>query len=254
MNQNNMNEEDVIDLAVLFRALLQKWWLIGICAFLGGVAALGMTMGFIAPKFQSQATLYILSKTTSVTSLADIQLGSALTADFEAIATSKPVIDGAIAQLAEQENKTFTREEISGMLEVSNTPGTRMLVIKATSTSPTDACIVANAIAGVTANQMAAIMKSDPPTTVEFAEAATEPVSPSKTKNTLMGILLGLVLSCGVIVVQSLLNDNIKSEEDVEKYLGLNTLVVVPVFRKPGTNKAQELKELKAGQSSEKAK
>lgn len=251
MNQN-IDNEDVIDLGALLHTLLRKWWIIGLCALIGGVLALGVTIGFVAPKYESQAMLYILSKTTSVTSLADIQLGTALTADFEVIATSKPVIDGAIEQLKTQENKTFTRKEISDMLTVSNHADTRMLLITTTSTSPTDACIVANAIAENTANQMAAIMKSDPPTTVESAEVSTAPVSPSKTKNTLMGALIGMFLVCGIIVVRYLLNDNIQSEEDIEKYLGLNTLVVVPIFRN-NANKQQELKEMKAGQSGEKA-
>ena len=123
-----------------------------------------------------------LNKTTSVTSLADIQIGSALTADFEVIATSKPVIDGAIETLKKEEGKTFTREQISKMLSITNKEDTRILVITATSENPQDASIVANAVAKNTATKMGEIMKSDPPTTVENAETPQEPISPSLKK------------------------------------------------------------------------
>ena len=44
------------------------------------------------------------------------------------------------------------------------------------------------------------------------------------SKNILLGLLAGLVLSAGVVVLMTVMNDTIKSEDDIEKYLGLSTL------------------------------
>ena len=199
--KENMYDEDTIDLLELARVLLKKWWLILLSAVFGGALALLVTITMINPQYQSNAMLYILSKTTTVTSLADLQLGSELTADFEVIAKSKPVLDSAIEKLKTESDKKFTRDELNQMLSVSNKSDTRILVISATSTDPTDASLVANAVAEATAEQMAYIMKSDEPTTVEKAEVESTPVSPSLKKNLLMGILAGMVLACGVLVV-----------------------------------------------------
>ena len=223
------DDEIEIDLGALFQCLLKKWWLIVICALIGAGLALGSTILLITPKYQSSAMLYILNKTTSVTSLADIQIGSALTADFEVIATSKPVIDGAIE-----------------MLSITNKEDTRILVITATSENPQDASIVANAVAKNTATKMGEIMKSDPPTTVENAETPQDPISPSLKKNTILGFLAGAVLVCAILVIQFLLNDNIKTEDDIEKYLGLSTLVAIPK-EKGKSRKKQEVRQLKEG-------
>lgn len=43
-----------------------------------------------------------------------------------------------------------------------------------------------------------------------------------------MGVLAGMILCAGVIVVRTIMDDTIKSEEDIEKYLGLSTLSVIP--------------------------
>ena len=39
-----------------------------------------------------------------------------------------------------------------------------------------------------------------------------------------------LVLILAILTMQTVMNDNIKTPEDVQNYLGLNTLVVVPDF------------------------
>ena len=244
MNNKEFDDEIEIDLLALFRVLLRKWWLIAICAVIGASAAIAVTILLITPQYQSKAMLYVLNKTTSVTSLADIQIGSELTKDFEVIAKSKPVIDGAIENIKKEEGKSFTREEIYGMLTVGNESGTRILVITATSENPQDACIVANAVAEATAAEMGVIMKSDPPTNVERAEVSQKPISPNLIKNTAIGFLLGALLVCAVLVIRFLMNDNIKTEEDIEKYLGLTTLVAIPYIRKKDRKK-QELKELR---------
>lgn len=157
--KENMYDEDTIDLLELARVLLKKWWLILLSAVFCGALALLVTITMINPQYQSNAMLYILSKTTTVTSLADLQLGSELTADFEVIAKSKPVLDNAIEKLKTESDKTFTRDDLNQMLSVSNKSDTRILVISATSTDPTDASLVANAVAEATAEQMAYIMK-----------------------------------------------------------------------------------------------
>lgn len=215
-------DEIEIDLGALLREALRRWWVFLITAAICGLLAL------ITPQYESQAMLYILSKTTSVTSFADFQISTELTADFEVIATSKPVIDGALERMEEEDGVTLTREDVEEMLEVSNAADTRILVITATDPDPSVACIVANAVAAETADQMAYIMKSDPPTTVEEAEVAEEPVSPSLMRNTALGVLIGILLVAVYVTIQYIRNDNIKNQEEVQRYLGLNTLAVIP--------------------------
>lgn len=231
MNEKYENDQIEIDLMALLHALAARWWVILICAVVCGAATLGITVGLITPKYESTSLLYILSKTTSITSMADLQIGGELAEDFLVIAKSKPVIDGAIERIKSEEGLEFTREEIEGMLTVGN-QATRILSISATSENPVNASIVSNAVAEETVQQMAEITKSDPPSIVERAEVEVRPVSPSVKKNTLMGVLIGILLSGAVLVIQFLLNDHIKTEEDVQKYLGLSTLAVIPMDKR----------------------
>ena len=251
MNKNQFLETDEmeIDLAELFRVLLRKWWLIAVTALLATAIAIGVTKIAITPKYQSQAMIYILTKTTSVTSMVDLQIGEAITGDFEIIATSKPVIDAAIEEIKRTENVTFTRKDIKEMLSITNEDDTRILMIRAIHENPEYACWVANAIADATSERMAEIMKSDPPTTVERAEVESVPVSPSLLKNAVIGFMLGAIAICGLLLVQFIMDDTIKTEDDIERYLGESTLVMIPNIK---SKKEKNLKD-KGAQRGKKA-
>ena len=96
MNENLIqNEEIEIDILELFHALFKKWWLILIGGLTGAFVMGTITQFLITPQYESSAMLYVINKTTTVTTMADIQIGSALSSDFAVIATSKPVIDTA---------------------------------------------------------------------------------------------------------------------------------------------------------------
>lgn len=248
MNNDQYMEETEIDLMELIYVMLRKWWLILIAALLGMTIAVGITKCAITPMYQSQAMIYVLTKTTSVTSMVDLQIGDAITEDFKIIATSKPVVDMAIEEIEKKHDVTFTRKEISDMLTVTNISDTRILKIEALSDDPEYACWVANAVADATATRMKEIMQSDPPTTVERAEVENTPVSPSLLKNAAIGFLLGVILVCGVLVIRFIVDDTIKSEDDIQKYLGTATLCMIPVLKNKG-DKKNELKRVKGARS-----
>lgn len=240
--ERHENDEIEIDLVSLIRVLIRKWWMFAVGGVITGLLAFIATQVLLTPQYQSQAMLYILSKTTSIASFSDLQLSSELTADFEVIATSNPVIDAAVERVKEEDGIVLTRKDIKDMIAVSNRADTRILVLTATDPDPARACSVANAVAAETADQMAYIMKSDPPTTVEAAEVSAEQVSPSVMKNTAIGILLGLILVGMYLVIVFIKNDNIKTQEDVEKYLGMSTLAVIPLEESKGKSRKAKRK------------
>ena len=77
--------------------------------------------------------------------------------------------------------------------------------------------------------QIKEIMDVDAVNVVYAAEVPSGPSSPSVMKNTMIAAILGLVAVVGVYVVIFLLDDTIRTEEDVERYLGLSTVGVIPL-------------------------
>ena len=239
MNDNNtinpMNSGDYIDLLELAKELRKKIVLIIVCASLGG-AVMGVYSFFIAtPIYQSTSKLYILSKTTSITSLADIQVGTSLASDYVELIKSRPVVLTVIKDM----DLDMSYDAMVNNLIVENVSDTRLVKITVSDTDPERAKLIANKFAKVAKVQISNIMRTDEPTIAEAAVVKRTPVSPDKRKNILIGILIGIVLSCGYVTIRFLMDDTIKDPDDVTKYLELDNLAIVPFEdgKKPGSTK-----------------
>ena len=229
MNETNTKNEQVgfadgIDLMELGMVLLHHWWMLVMGVLIGGLLAGCYTVFAVTPMYKASSTIYIFNKTTSITSLSDIQLGSQLTVDFQIIAKSREVLEAVIDDC----DLKMSTGALSGAVSVTNPTDSHMLTITVTSANPELAARIANSMADILRQQVADIMNTDKPSTVERAVVPTSPSSPSLSRNMEIGALIGLVLVAVFLVARFLLDDTISTEEDVKKYLGLNTLASIP--------------------------
>lgn len=221
-------DEMEIDLGEIFHLLLNKLWVLILCFIVGAVIAFGGTKMLVTPKYSASSMIYILTKTTSVTSLADIQMGSQLTADFEILATSRPVVEEVIEKL----KLKYTYDELVSMIQTDNQSDTRILRFTITDKDPKEAKKIANELADATAERVAYVMASDKPKVVEEAVVPKKPSSPNTMKNTAVGGIALMFAAAAVIVIKYLMNDTVQNEEDVKKYLGLHMLAAIPAEKR----------------------
>ena len=123
----------------------------------------------------------------------------------------------------------YSYSQMQDMLSVVNDTDTRMLDITVTSADPQEAADIANEYAQVASQYIAETMATDKPNIMSVALVPSNPVSPNRTRNIIMGFLLGGILAAGIITVRMLLDDKYKTTEDIRRYTGLATLAVVPV-------------------------
>lgn len=220
------NNEAEIDLMELFYHLLDHWKMI-VAFFLVGAIAMGCYTHFMAvPQYQATTKMYVLSSSDSVVNLSDLQIGNYLASDFQEVFATHEVTESVIKRLG----LPYTYKKMQDMLSVSNPSGTRILHIKVTSPDPEEAALIANEYFEVASQYVADVMVTDKPTMLSSAQVPKNPVSPSMTKNVMMGAMLGFILACGYLVVKFLLDDKVKSADDITKLTGLPVLAEVPVF------------------------
>lgn len=227
MNTNERREvpdNDVIDLVELFYALKRKIFLIIAVGLLGGCLFGAYTAFFIEPLYTSTSSILVLSKETTLTSIADLQLGSQLAADYQVLIKSTSVMEDVIDEL----NLKMSAEQLRGSISITNPSDTRILEITVTNTDGALAKKIADKVVEVASDYIGDKMEVIPPKIIEKGKIPTVQSSPSMSKNVMMGILLGIVLCCGIICVLTIMDDSIKSEDDLEKYLGITVLASVP--------------------------
>lgn len=99
MGKNYDNDEMEIDLLELFYVLKSKILaILGVGLLFGCIAC--VYAGFLVkPLYTSSSMMLVLTKETTLSSLADLQMGSQLTKDYSILITSRPVLTDVIDQL-----------------------------------------------------------------------------------------------------------------------------------------------------------
>ena len=228
MNQEIRDDEVTIDLMELFSALWAKKTIIILSAIFMALVAFVGTKMFVTPKYTSVTKLYVMAKnddSSASATYSELQSGSMLTKDYMELVKSRPVLEKTISKL----KLDVTPEELAGMITTETPTDTRIMSISVTDDDPKEAKQIADTLRKSVSVQITEIMNADSVNTVEEGNLPTSPSSPNVKKNMMLGALLGLVISMGFIVLISILDDTVKTPDDVEKYLGLNVLVSIPI-------------------------
>ena len=236
MEQQNLQNKDEIEIDVLekFHVLLDKIWVIILAGAGAALAVVAATILFITPQYQSTTKMYVLSKQDSNTLTSqDMQTSLSLTKDYAELIKSRTVTEGVITQL----NLDMTHEQLLSKMTVDSATDTRILSISVRDADPYVACEIANAIRDVAANHIKNVMDIDAVNVVETANIPENKISPSIKKNGLVGGVAGVAIAIAIILITYLSNDTIKTQEDVERYLGLSTLGTIPMSEADRKNK-----------------
>lgn len=226
METNDTAAYDEIDLLELLRVLRKRMWVIILVGVLTAACVGAYSRFIVTPQYTSSTQIYILGKEASITSmsLSDLQLGSQLTNDYMIMIVSRPVLEQVIENLG----LPMDYVELEKLIEVTNPTSTRILEISATYPDAYMVKEIVDEIAEVSSEQIAVIMDMPKPNIIEDGVVPKVQSSPSVLRNTAIGGMLGVVVMCIIFCAMYLLNNMINGKEDVEKYLGLSTLGVIP--------------------------
>ncbi len=225
MKEKQYDDEMEIDLLEIAKVLWKKAGIIILCFIIGALGSGIFTKFFVTPMYQATATIYALSGNTTI-SVSELQLGSQLSLDFQELATRRTTLKNTLQKTGLE--KEISIAEFAANVTVANPTDTRFIDLSVTNENPENAQKLANALAHEVADRVVTVMSVDKPTIAEKAIKPLSPISPSLAKNTLLGGLVGMIIAMGIIILRFIMDDSIKNEEDVRKYLNLNVLASLP--------------------------
>lgn len=243
METNQQRDDEIeIDLVEVFRLLVSKLGIIILSGMIFAFLAIIGTKLFITPKYQSITKMYVLAQQNSDTvTNSDLQTSTLLTKDYAELITSRTVAESVIANL----RLDLKYDELIDKIEVGTTSDTRIITIKVTDEDPYAARDIANAVRDTAAEHIKSVMNIEAVNVVDAANIPDQKCSPSVSKNGLLAGMLGCFLAVVILLIQYLSNDTIKVSEDVEHYLGLSTLGVIPMEKTDGKKKKKAKKSVR---------
>ncbi len=206
-------------------AIIRKRWLLVILVPVIAVVMSGVLSFFvIKPQYEADTSLLVNQKQSSNPSIqyAEIMANQALVKTYSDIIKSATVEQAVIDQL----NLPYTTAQLDKTITVSSPDQSQVIRVKVVSPSQSLSTNIANSLAQVFQNKAQTLMDVQNVQIVDQAVSPQNPhpVKPNKKLNIAIAFILGLMVSLGMAFLMEYLDNRLRTEEDVRRYLNLPVL------------------------------
>lgn len=225
VSADSMTGEDTIDFGKIFSMLLDHIQYIILCFLIGALLFSAYAYFMKHPTYQSTAKLYAVSASDdAVINFSDLNIGAALTKDYEELIYSYPVMEEVIDKL----NLNMTSGKLSKMIEIENPEDTRVLRITTTANEPKLAQKITNTLVESLRSYLPRAMSTSKPNIVQRGKLEENKVGPNYLKYLLIGGVIFAGIYCIILIIRFLFDDTLKTAEDIENEFGFAPLTVIP--------------------------
>lgn len=176
------------------------------------------------PMYQSNTTIVLVGESKKEYSQSDSQLNQNLIGTYSEIIKSRKVLSKVIDNL----KLKMSVEELSSHITTSSVEETEIIQITVENEKAKDAKKITDEVADVFSEEIQDIYNLENVAIIDKAEEAKAPFNVNYVKDNIIYLVIGVVLSFGVVFVMYYFDTSIKSSEIVEEKLGLTVIGVVP--------------------------
>ena len=224
MNQINHDEqfENEIDLLELFHVFMKNIWIIAGMTITGLIIALTYTTFFVSPTYRSEATIFIQPNTQEGNiNLNDLNVNQRLVGTYTELAKSNAVLSQVTPFFV---SEGLSVDDLRQSVNVSTVRDTQIIKISALTTDAELSARITNRVVSVFIDEIVETMEIDNLRVIDPATVNEKKVGPNRTLNTLIGGVLGMMISVGFVFLRMMLDRTIHNRTDAEKTLGLPVL------------------------------
>lgn len=188
-----------------------------VCCLIGGIYTKFLTI----PMYKSSTTVILGSNQegTGITQ-SDISINNNLVSTYAEIIKSRRVLE----QVQKELNESYTYKELASEISVSSINNTQIIKITVEDNNALNAKIIANLVAKVFTVEVPELYNLDNVHILDVAIEEDEPYNINVAKSSIIGGVLGLVISSGIFFVIYYFDRTAKSVEQVEEVLQMPIL------------------------------
>ncbi|MGB4439136.1 MAG: Wzz/FepE/Etk N-terminal domain-containing protein [Sedimentibacter sp.] len=222
-------EYDVIELKEIVQILRKHWKPIIIVPIVFAIIGLLVSFYLIDPVYEASTTLMVRQnkETDEQIDITDVNLSKSLIYTYAEMAKSNTVLENTRESLG-------LLELDSSSITVSPVKDTQILKVSAQNIDPKLAMEIADTLVEEFTDEVMRITKTDNVAVVDYAKLPLDPIKPNKLMNTVIAFILGEMIVLLVIFLIEYLDNTIKTEKDVEKFLEVSVIGAIPDFNQGG--------------------
>lgn len=233
--EQNQNQTS-ISLGDLWNIFTDHALLIISAAIITFIAVSFYSIVTFTPTYQSSSMLYIVRQNSTesggtTAQNSDFTLALSTVNDCKILLTSNSVLEQVIDELG----MPISKETLRSMITIQNPTSTRILVVSITAPTPMDAKLIVEKLCEVGAVSIMETMGINQINPVDKDENGNylgtyneRPANSKFTPLSLVAAMLAAGLIFGVYVLLFVLDDKIKTPDDIERYTGLTLLGMIP--------------------------
>lgn len=220
-----MNERNnlYVNFYIVFDSLLRKLWVL----ILAAVVACGIVYGYITflakPLYSSTATLYV-GKNNGEISNSDVAVSESLANDYGVILKRNVILKDVRDTL----KLDMSVKDLEECISVLNVSGTRILDVTAVTPDPKLSKSIADTVCDVASEKFVELFHVDYVSIVDYGTIDKSPTNINLTVSMLLAAIIGILFAAFWITAVTLMDDNLRSSDDVERHLGLSVLGSFP--------------------------
>lgn len=216
--------EETISLRELFHTLRKRIWLILSLTIVATLVSGILSFFVLTPIYSSSTQLLVNQEKTDqpMYNVGDIQTNLQLMNTYNVIIKSPAILE----LVAKELDMDISSEALNSKITVSSEGQSQVISISVQDPDPYMATDIANTTAKVFQDEIVKIMNVD--NVSILAKAVTKeipsPIKPKPVLNIAIALVVGLMAGVGLAFLLEYLDNTIKSEQDIEKILGLPVL------------------------------
>ncbi|RXT03685.1 YveK family protein [Ammoniphilus sp. CFH 90114] len=219
-------EETTIDLREIVEIIKKRFVIIILVTLMATVTSGLVSFFVITPIYEASTQLLVNKKESQsemlVPNFSDIQSNLKLIETYNVIIKSPRVLEKAIENMGLE----MTAGQLSNKIKVNAVQNSQVMSITVSDPDPEKAILIANGIASTFQTEIQTIMNVD--NVQILAEAKSQetysPVKPKPFLNMVIAFVVGLMTAVGIVFLLEYLDNTLKSEQDIERILGLSVL------------------------------
>jgi len=233
---NKTNEVEQIDIKRMIEIVLDRIVTIVVVTIIFGLISYGMSQYLFVKKYESKVTMVVNNRRDMQIQDTELKTNSSdITASQLLVPTCIEIIksDAILKQVSEEINaggrtEQYSINKIRKMLTVEEVANTYIIRIAVKSTDRVMSRDIANSIGRTVEKNMQTYIPLSTIRVVDEAKSSQSPASPNVRNNTILGALIGFVLSISFIILKELFDVRVKSADDLVARFNYPVLGTVP--------------------------
>lgn len=223
-----MEEEISLDLCDFIRILRKRIKLILFITILSTSVSGVLSYYVIKPTYEAKATI-VVGKADAGSNdkpkyeFNDIMMYQNLVKTYAEIGKSTAVAESASARL-----ENVSAKDVLGDITVTPMENTQLIEFKAQNISPQEAYLILSAVCNSFMQEAKRIYPGQNIQVMDEAKIPEQPIKPKKLLNIGIAFFIGLMASVGLTFLLEYMDNTLKTEQDINKYLGLPVIGIIP--------------------------